>query len=66
MSLYSLHWRDYPCRHHLRYLSKLVLGQDVPRIAVSNRKDNVTLSVRFLQQPQSTYADLLYFKRRFT
>ncbi|THU97532.1 P-loop containing nucleoside triphosphate hydrolase protein [Dendrothele bispora CBS 962.96] len=41
-------------------LSKLGLSQDVPRIAVSNRKDNVTLSVRLLQQPQSTYADLLY------
>ncbi|THU77687.1 P-loop containing nucleoside triphosphate hydrolase protein, partial [Dendrothele bispora CBS 962.96] len=41
-------------------LGKLGLSQDIARIAVSNRKDNVKLSVRVLQHPQSTYADLLY------
>jgi superfamily II DNA helicase RecQ len=38
---------------------KIGLGTDYATIAYSNRKINVTLSVRILQHPQSTYADLL-------
>ncbi|THU97464.1 P-loop containing nucleoside triphosphate hydrolase protein, partial [Dendrothele bispora CBS 962.96] len=39
---------------------KLGLPLNCPRIAVSNAKHNVALSVRVMQHPQKTYADLLF------
>ncbi|THU76352.1 P-loop containing nucleoside triphosphate hydrolase protein [Dendrothele bispora CBS 962.96] len=39
---------------------KLGLPLDCPRVAVSNAKLNVALSVRVMQHPQKTYADLLF------
>ncbi|KAF8892723.1 hypothetical protein CPB85DRAFT_1177262, partial [Mucidula mucida] len=38
---------------------KLQLGQNTEIIAVSNEKMNVALSIRILQHPQTTYADLI-------
>ncbi|KAH7869376.1 P-loop containing nucleoside triphosphate hydrolase protein [Lentinula edodes] len=40
-------------------LFKVGLPQDSARVAVSNAKHNVALSVRILQHPSNTYADLL-------
>ncbi|KAL0058464.1 hypothetical protein AAF712_014850 [Marasmius tenuissimus] len=39
--------------------TKLGIALTAPHIAVSNEKNNVSLSVRILQHPQDTYADLL-------
>lgn len=40
-------------------LFKVGAPQDSVRVSVSNAKPNVALSVRIMQHPQSTYADLL-------
>ncbi len=39
---------------------KLGFGQDFQTISVSNNKPNVALSVRTLQHPRDTFADLLF------
>ncbi|THU86498.1 P-loop containing nucleoside triphosphate hydrolase protein, partial [Dendrothele bispora CBS 962.96] len=39
---------------------KLGLGRDCAHVAVSNAKPNVALSVRIMQHPQNTYADLMF------
>ncbi|KAJ7440267.1 P-loop containing nucleoside triphosphate hydrolase protein [Mycena latifolia] len=43
----------------LDILDKLRLRKDCARVSVSNAKLNVALSVRILQHPQSTFADLI-------
>jgi superfamily II DNA helicase RecQ len=43
----------------LDILSKLRLRADCARISVSNAKPNIALSVRILQHPQDTFADLM-------
>jgi hypothetical protein len=43
----------------LDILAKLRLRADCARISVSNAKPNIALSVRILQHPQDTFADLM-------
>ncbi|KAJ7692229.1 P-loop containing nucleoside triphosphate hydrolase protein [Mycena rosella] len=43
----------------LDILKKLRLRADCARVAVSNEKPNVALSVRIIQHPQDTFADLM-------
>ncbi|KAJ7123894.1 P-loop containing nucleoside triphosphate hydrolase protein, partial [Mycena crocata] len=43
----------------LEILAKLRLRADCARVSVSNAKPNVALSVRILQHPQDTFADLI-------
>ncbi|KAJ7153843.1 P-loop containing nucleoside triphosphate hydrolase protein [Mycena filopes] len=50
----------------LDVLAKLRLRADCARVSVSNEKPNIALSVRILQHPQDTFADLItLFPRDF-
>ncbi|KAF7360458.1 p-loop containing nucleoside triphosphate hydrolase protein [Mycena venus] len=47
-------------------VKKLRLRADCVRVSVSNAKPNIALSVRILQHPQDTFADLMtFFPRNF-